>query len=126
MNLPMLPFTILFLIGTQGNTNNCLNSTTTKLLNRSALKWNKAEDMEHWWRYWIHLFLAAGKHNYVSMSMKFLWILRKLNPDIKAIYQQYRVFSFSGKEGTGIPADGVNELVYNRFADNHILTHILS
>ena len=52
--------------------------------------------------------------------------LKKAEPRYKSYLQQYRVFSFSGKEGTGIPADGVNELVYNRFADNHILTHILS
>ena len=69
--------------------------------------------MESWWRYWIHLFLAAKKHQYASMSIKFLWVLKKMHPAIRAIYDQYRVFSFTGNEGTGIPADGVNELVYN-------------
>ena len=78
---------------------------------RSALKWNKIEEMESWWQYWIHLFIRNKKHNYTLMSMRFLWILRSLNPEIRKMYEKYRVLLFSGEPGTGIPMDGVVELV---------------
>lgn len=26
----------------------------------SSIKWNKMSEMEKWWRYWIHLFIATG------------------------------------------------------------------
>ena len=78
---------------------------------RSALKWNKIDVMESYWRYWIHLFIATKKYNYSLMSVRFLWILNSLDPEIKKMYEQYRVLSFSGDPGTGIPMDGVIELV---------------
>jgi len=80
-------------------------------ITRSALKWNKVDDMKGMWRWWIHLFIATGKKNYVVLSLRFLWIMESLNSDVKAIYDKYKVFSFSGEPGTGIAWDGVVELV---------------
>ncbi len=77
----------------------------------SAFKWNKVDDMKGIWRWWIHLFIATNKRNYVVLSLRFLWILESLHQDVKDIYDQYRVFSFTGEEGTGIPWDGFMELV---------------
>lgn len=77
----------------------------------SALKWNKSQDMLLWWRHFTHLFFAAGKTNYTMMSVRFLWELHSLNPEVREIYDQHRVLSFSSEEGTGIPFDGVIELV---------------
>jgi hypothetical protein len=57
------------------------------------------------------LFITAGKKNYTILSIKFLWIMESLHPEVKAIYDKYRVFSFSGNEGTGIAPDGCAELV---------------
>lgn len=37
--------------------------------------------------------------------------MESLSPAVRDIYNQYRVFSFSGEPGTGIPWDGVMELV---------------
>ena len=56
---------------------------------RAALKWNKIEDMEVWWRYWIHLFIACGKTNYSLMSIRYLWMLRSLHPQV--VHNQNRV-----------------------------------
>ncbi len=78
---------------------------------RSAIKWNKVEEMETWWRYWIHLFHATRKKHYTLLSIRFLWILRAMAPEVREVYEKYNIFSFSGDEGTGIPADEVVELV---------------
>ena len=78
---------------------------------RSALKWNKFEDMKDLYRWWVHLFIATNKRNYVILSLKTLWVFECLNDTIKNIYDQYRVFSFSGDEGTGIAWDGLIEIV---------------
>lgn len=67
--------------------------------------------METWWRYWIHLFHATGKKHYTLLSIRFLWILRAMTPEVREIYEKYNIFSFSGDDGTGIPADRVVELV---------------
>ena len=42
-------------------------------------------------------------------------MLESLHPTIKAEYDKHRVLSFSGDEGTGIPYDGVVELVSSLF-----------
>jgi hypothetical protein len=81
---------------------------------RSALKWNKGE-VEVLWRYWLHLFIATNKKHYALMSLRFLWILHSLHPAIRNVYNNFRVFSNSGKEGTGVPLDGWNELVCHQF-----------
>ena len=78
---------------------------------RSALKWNKFEDIKDLYRWWVHLFIATNKCNYVILSLKTLWVFECLNDTIKNIYDQYRVFSFSGDEGTGIAWDGLIEIV---------------
>jgi hypothetical protein len=91
----------------------CIHYFIPYWITRSALKWNKINDMEIWWRYWIHLFIATGKRNYSIMSIRFLWVLRSMHPAVKAAYEQHRVLSFSGDPGTGIPFDGVIELVCN-------------
>ena len=80
-------------------------------ITRAALKFNKVDEIKGLWRWWIHMFIAIGKRNYVVLSLRFLWIMQSLNPEVKKVYDQYRVFSFSGDEGTGIPWDGVVELV---------------
>jgi hypothetical protein len=80
--------------------------------NRSALKYNHFADIKLFWRYWIHMFIASGKHNYAAMSVRFLHILESLHPDVVKVYEEYKVFSFSGEDGTGIPCDAMMELVY--------------
>jgi hypothetical protein len=79
---------------------------------RSTIKWNKHEDMKQLWRWWIHLFIATRKTNYVAMSLRYLWIMEAMHPEIKALYNQFRVMSFSGEDGTGMPWDCYMELVY--------------
>jgi hypothetical protein len=68
-------------------------------------------EMEDLWRYWIHLFIAAKKRNYSVLSIRFLWILKTLHPEIRTALNHSMVLSFTGIEGTGIPIDGFNELV---------------
>lgn len=88
---------------------------------RSAIKWNKIDAMQQWWRYWLHLFIARGKRNYAAMTIRFLWVLRSMAPEIKELYDQYRVLSFSGDAGSGIPMDGVVELVCYNFITNQLI-----
>jgi hypothetical protein len=90
---------------------------------RSALKWNKYAEMENLWRYWTHLFIATGKTNYSKLSIRFLWILKSMHPDIRAAYDLSRVMSFSGEEGTGIPIDGMNEMVKHSKPLSHSIIH---
>ena len=89
----------------------CIHYFIPYFVLRSAIKWNKHEDMEVWWRYWIHLFIATNKSNYALMSLRFLMLLRALDPSVKAALCEYRVMSFSGKPDSGIPMDGVCEMV---------------
>jgi hypothetical protein len=89
----------------------CIHYFIPYWVTRSAIKWNKFDSTEEWWRYWTHVFLATGKRNYCLMSIRYLMVLRALNPVVKNIYNQNRVLSFTGKPGTGIPLDGVVELV---------------
>ena len=88
---------------------------------RAALKWNTMEDLQVWWRYWTHLFIATGKYNYSIMSIRYLWMLWALHPQVKALYDQHHVLSFSGEAGTGIPYDGVAEIVCTS-SSAHVLT----
>jgi hypothetical protein len=78
---------------------------------RSALKIGSSRKVNSMWRYWLHLFIASKKTNYAIMSIRFLWMIKHLHPFIMQIINTYRVFSFSGEPNTGIPLDGVNELV---------------
>ena len=43
--------------------------------------------------------------------MRYLWILQSVHPEIRKIILDFRVFSFSGNPGTGMPLDALNELV---------------
>ena len=79
---------------------------------RSALKWNKKDNMKPLWHWWVHLFIARRKTNYVVLSLRFLWIMEAMHPDVKKLYDEYRVMSFSGDEGTGIAWDCYMEMVY--------------
>ena len=89
----------------------CIHYFVPYWVMRSTLKWNKVGEMEKFWRYWTHLFIACKKNNYSAMCIKFLWVLKSLHPQVKAVYDQHRVVSFSGEAGTGIPFDGLCELV---------------
>ena len=89
----------------------CIHYFIPYFITRAALKWNKFSDIEVWWRYWTHLFIATGKTNYSLMSIRFLMLMKSLHPKVKAVFNQNRVLSFSGKPGTGVPMDGVCELV---------------
>lgn len=78
---------------------------------RGVVKYNIHDEVEDIWRHFIHLFIATNKHHYALLFIRFLWILKSINPDIRKIYNQFRVFSFSGKPGTGVAIDLLNELV---------------
>lgn len=78
---------------------------------RAAIKSNRADQMETWWRYWIHLFMATGKTNYSVMSIRFLWELHALHPTVKECYDLHRVVSLSGNKNSGLAYDHLNELV---------------
>ena len=78
---------------------------------RSALKSGNHEVINNMWRYWLHLFIATKKTNYTQLTIRFMWCMQSLHPQIVDIYNTNRVFSFSGEDNTGIPYDGVNELV---------------
>lgn len=84
---------------------------------RRMIRYNDHENLEEHWRYWVHLFLATNKRNYSILSIRFLWILKSLNPNVRNLFNLSRVFSFTGKEGTGIALDGLNELVSNEICN---------
>ena len=88
----------------------CIHYFIPYFATRSAIKWNM-NTIESWWRYWTHLFIATKKNNYSLLSLRFLWILKSLDPAVRAVFDQHSVFTFSGDEGTGIALDGVVELV---------------
>ena len=89
----------------------CVHYFIPYWITRSAIKWNKFEDSHKWWRYWTHVFLATGKRNYCLMSIRYLLVIKLLHPEVRDLFNQHRVVSFSGDAGTGIPLDGVSELV---------------
>ena len=78
---------------------------------RSAIKSGNHVTINKMWQYWLHVFIAAQKTKYTQLTIRFLWILQSLHPDIVKIYNKHRVFSFSGEVNTGIPYDEVIELV---------------
>lgn len=92
---------------------------------RAALKSGNSRVINQMWRYWLHLFIATGKTNYALMTMRFLWLMRYLDDSLVDIINDYRIFSFSGDKDTGIPLDGVNELVCNKYTEiRHEILHI--
>lgn len=78
---------------------------------RSAIKHGISAEMDKMWRYWLHLFICTRKWKYVQLTIRFLYILQSLHPSVAQLYNNFRVFSFSGEKGSGIPYDGLNELV---------------
>jgi len=78
---------------------------------RAALKSGFSTVTNQMWRYWLHLFIAAGKTKYSVLSLRVLWSMRYLHDDVVKTINKNRLFSFSGKKDTGIPLDGFNELV---------------
>ena len=80
-------------------------------ITRSAVKSGNHVVINDMWRYWLHLFIAAQKTKYTQLTIWFLWIMKSLHPNISKIYDKHQVFSFSGNVNSGIPYDGVNELV---------------
>lgn len=92
-------------------------------LTRTALKSGDSATINTMWRYWLPLFITAKKHNYAVMSIRFLWLMRYLDPQVASVINDFRIFSFSNAKMTGIPLDGVNELVYCVQSDFRALTH---
>ena len=88
---------------------------------RSVIKYNITSKFDNLWRYWIHLFIAAGKKHYSVLSIRYLWIRRALNPQVREIFDLNRVFSFSGEPGSGMPIDGFNEMVNTQILSNYVL-----
>jgi len=74
--------------------------------------------MQNLWRYWIHLFIVTKKKHYALLSVRFLWILKALDPGLLDVFEKYNIFSFSGDDGTGIAADGFVELVCDIIQQN--------
>ena len=91
----------------------CIHYFVPYWVTRGSLKWNKHEDYNALWRHWLHLFTATNKKHYAILTIRFLWIMNSLHPKVVELYNKYRVLSFTGEPGTGIPIDGVNELVSN-------------
>lgn len=88
-------------------------------LTRSAIKSGNSELINRMWRYWLHLFIATRKTNYTQLTIRFMWCMQCLHPQIVNIYNDHRVFSFSGEDSTGIAYDGVNELVRTKNIMHH-------
>ena len=78
---------------------------------RAALKSGNPALLNEMWRYWLGLFITAKKTRYCILTMRFLWLIRHLHPSLAKIFNDFRTFSFSGNPNTGIPIDGLNELV---------------
>jgi hypothetical protein len=91
---------------------------------RAALKIGNSRKVNSMWRYWLHLFIAAKKTNYAIMTIRFLWLTKYLHPSIMQIINVHRVFSFTGEPNTGVPLDGVNELVRKTVAFFHLSASI--
>jgi len=58
------------------------NYLTPYWVTRSALKVGNMQEVNNMWRYWTHLFIATGKTKYATMSIRFLWIQKAVNPDV--------------------------------------------
>ena len=78
---------------------------------RCIIKCGMSAESTTMWRYWLHLFMATNKYNYARMTVRFMWVLHALHPDIHNAYNAYRVFSFTGEPGTAMAIDNLNELV---------------
>lgn len=89
----------------------CVHYFIPYWITRSSVKWNKFEDNAQLWRYWTHVFLATGKRNYCLMSIRYLLLMKSLHPEVRKLLDDHKVLSFSGEAGSGIPLDGVCELV---------------
>ena len=88
---------------------------------KSVIKYNITSEFNNLWRYWIHLFIAAGKQHYSVLLIRFLWIQRALNLQVQDIFDSNWIFSFSGKPGSGMPIDGFNEMVNTQILLNYVL-----
>ena len=78
---------------------------------RAAIKAGVSAKLNEFWRYWLHLFIAARKTRYAVMSLRFLWLLEYLHPQVVEIINSFRFFSFSDKPNTAIALDHLQEIV---------------
>ncbi len=58
------------------------------------------------------MFICTNKRNYSILSIRFLWILEFLHPDVREVFDKHQIFSLSGNDGSGNAANAVVKMVY--------------
>ena len=77
---------------------------------RTAIRWENGPEIIRMWRYWLPLFLGAGKVNYSSEAANFLANLAAdWSPEMCYIHTHHRTVNSSGKVAHGKPIDQLVE-----------------
>ena len=55
---------------------------------RSALRNGNYEKINNLWKYWLHLFIATNKWKYTQLTVRFLWVMSALDPNLVELYNK--------------------------------------
>ena len=83
---------------------------------RGAVKANKPVLIANLYKYFLHLFISTHKSRYARLTIRYLWVIQHLHPEVQECIDQHRVFNFHGKLASGIAYDMFVEKVYYFFA----------
>ena len=72
---------------------------------RGAVKSAMSTKVAELWRYFIHIFIATRKVRYTRLSIRYLWVIRYLHPDLSQTLSEHRFMNLTGDSSSSIALD---------------------
>lgn len=91
---------------------------------RSDVKCQNHAQLTDLWKYFIHLFIATNKSRYARLSIRYLWMLQYLHPDLVATFQNSRFVNLKGMAGCSSALDMfVEKVLYLHIMRKHVILY---
>ena len=90
---------------------------------RNAIRCNDHKTLDWSWRYFVPLFRATDKHQYAAYAVQQAACVHMMCPDVRAVWDQHRTASMSGRPGRNVAWDYVLEkmnLNFKQFLSGHV------
>ena len=90
---------------------------------RNAIRCNDHKTLDWSWRYFVPLFRATDKHQYAAYAVQQAACVHMMCPDVRAVWDEHRTASMSGRPGRNVAWDYVLEkmnLAFKQYVHNHI------
>ena len=78
---------------------------------RNTIRCNDHETLYWSWRYFVPLFRATRKHQYAAYGVQQATALRMMRPSARAVWDEHRTASMSGRPGRNVAWDYVLEKI---------------